>query len=111
MGESLVRNGIAGIVFCLLCSVPALAGATERTTAAVLTAPPGVTIAAGDPFSYTHVCDPSLASTGPSTNDAAVPGPGQLRYYLVSGANGCGVGDVGTDSSGNSRPYFPCGEN
>jgi hypothetical protein len=68
------------------------------------------TIAAGDPFSYTHVCDPSLASTVPETNDPVMPTPGELRYYLVSGANGCGEGGVGTDSAGNPRPYFPCGE-
>jgi extracellular elastinolytic metalloproteinase len=68
------------------------------------------TIAAGDSFSYTHVCGQSLP-TVPETTDEVTPPPGGLRYYLISGLNGCGEGNVGADSAGNLRPYSSCVEN
>jgi len=66
-------------------------------------------IGTGDAFSYAHVCEEGLSTAIPETNDPQQPGPGELRYYLVAGSNGCGAGDLGTDSAGNPRPFFPCG--
>jgi len=66
-------------------------------------------LAAGEPFSYVHVCDEGLATSVPETDDPTLPGPGELRYYLISGSNTCGDGDLGTDSAGDLRPFVPCG--
>jgi hypothetical protein len=42
-------------------------------------------------------------------NDASVPGPDQLAFYLVSGVQDTVEGDLGSDSSGVPRPNsHPC---
>ena len=65
-------------------------------------------IPTGEPFGYAHAC---LAAglTAISAADAEAPLPGALHYYLVSAANGCGEGGLGTDSASLSRPNpSPC---
>jgi hypothetical protein len=64
-------------------------------------------IFAGDPFAYSHVCEEELVTSVPEVNDAVFfAGPGDLVYYLVRAENGCGSGDLGTDSAGNPIPIL-----
>ena len=45
----------------------------------------------------------------PGAVDGEIPGPGESFYYLVSGANACGEGSLGTTSAGQERANpAPC---
>ena len=60
-------------------------------------------VAPGGPFIYAHPCLLG-AQAVPDFVDSGVPALGAVFYYLVGAGNGCGSGDVGSDSSGNLRP-------
>ena len=68
----------------------------------------GLVPAAGS-FLYNHACF-EAASSDTASVDAALPPPGAGFYYLVSAANACGEGSLGSDSSGSAmRPNVnPC---
>jgi hypothetical protein len=67
---------------------------------------------AGGPFD--HQClAPDLGAGGGfvTTTDHAIPPLGTGFYYLLSGKNGCGEGDLGATSLGQPRPLpLACGE-
>ena len=47
-------------------------------------------------------------SADPSAEDLSAPAAGAVRYYLVRGANTCGVGTYGSESSGAPRVSSVC---
>lgn len=60
-------------------------------------------VAPGGPFIYAHPCLLGRQVV-PDFVDSGIPALGAVFYYLVSAGNACGTGDVGSDSSGNTRP-------
>jgi hypothetical protein len=62
----------------------------------------------GGVFTFDHAClQADLAVS--TTTDPAEPALAIAFYYLVSGRNACGEGDLGTTSSGEPRPRpVPC---
>jgi hypothetical protein len=46
-------------------------------------------------------------TTGLSSQDPSIPGPGSVRFFLVRASNACG-GSLGTDSAGAARIGIPC---
>ncbi len=76
-------------------------GATQAHTYGVYRG----SVAAGQAFAYDHAC--IVASVpGRAASDPANPPPGGLFYYLVSGRNTCGEGDLGSGTPG-LRPHAP----
>jgi hypothetical protein len=65
-----------------------------------------VSVTAG--WAFHSVCVLSEGASA-SYEDAALPPPGSLYYYLQAGTNLCGEGSLGTGSDGSSRPRDqPC---
>jgi len=62
----------------------------------------------GWPWGFNHTClQPGLGGTG--AIDSAVPSAGMLSYYLVSGVNSMGEGNLGWTSVAGLRPNVnPC---
>jgi Right handed beta helix region/Thrombospondin type 3 repeat len=54
-------------------------------------------------FQYNHLCREN-ASVDTFAQDAETPPPGSAFYYLVSGANRCAEGPLGSASDGTERP-------
>ena len=59
-----------------------------------------------EPFGYNHVCLAGNLQEG-QADDATVPPPGGMLYYLVTGDSGCGAAPPGHRSGGGLRPIGP----